>query len=197
MSKNKRDIAKTAFGFVLIIGIVNLFADMTYEGARSITGPFLGSLGASATVVGLVAGTGELRLLCQSRIPLADKYIVAAIDAQLATKGWQKVESDSDVVVIYAAGRTTETQINPFAPGGPYSGYRWAWKAAAAFDASGLQPISVGELIVDMADVKNKTFMWTANAKDTLSHDFEKKKKTVDKALAKVFKNFPPTPKQK
>jgi len=55
MSKNKEDIAKTAFGFVLIIGIVNLFADMTYEGARSITGPFLGSLGASATVVGVVA----------------------------------------------------------------------------------------------------------------------------------------------
>ena len=60
MSKNKGDIAKTTFGFVLIIGIVNLFADMTYEGARSITGPFLGSLGASATVVGVVAGTGEL-----------------------------------------------------------------------------------------------------------------------------------------
>ena len=60
MSRNKGDIAKTAFGFVLIIGIVNLFADMTYEGARSITGPFLGSLGASATVVGVVAGTGEL-----------------------------------------------------------------------------------------------------------------------------------------
>ncbi len=60
MTKNKGNIAKTAFGFVLIIGIVNLFADMTYEGARSITGPFLGSLGASATVVGVVAGTGEL-----------------------------------------------------------------------------------------------------------------------------------------
>ncbi len=43
-----------------IIGIGNFFADMTYEGARSITGPFLGSLGASATVIGVVAGTGEL-----------------------------------------------------------------------------------------------------------------------------------------
>jgi predicted MFS family arabinose efflux permease len=60
MTRSKESIAKTAFGFVLIIGIVNLFADMTYEGARSITGPFLGSLGASATVVGVVAGTGEL-----------------------------------------------------------------------------------------------------------------------------------------
>ena len=60
MTKGKGNIAKTAFGFVLVIGIANLFADMTYEGARSITGPFLGSLGASATVIGVVAGTGEL-----------------------------------------------------------------------------------------------------------------------------------------
>ena len=43
-----------------MIGIANLFADMTYEGARSITGPFLGSLGAGATAVGFVAGLGEL-----------------------------------------------------------------------------------------------------------------------------------------
>src|SRR6266536_3376351 len=60
MNQHKGKVAKAAFGFVLIIGIVNFFADMTYEGARSITGPFLGSLGASATVVGVLAGTGEL-----------------------------------------------------------------------------------------------------------------------------------------
>jgi len=41
---------KSALGFVLTIGIVNLFADLTYEGARGIVGPFLGSLGASAAV---------------------------------------------------------------------------------------------------------------------------------------------------
>lgn len=61
MKRNKQPgLANLAFRFVLVIGIVNLFADMTYEGARSITGPFLGSLGASATVVGVVAGAGEL-----------------------------------------------------------------------------------------------------------------------------------------
>jgi predicted MFS family arabinose efflux permease len=53
-------VAKLAFRFVLILGIVNFLADMTYEGARGITGPFLGSLGASATIVGFVAGFGEL-----------------------------------------------------------------------------------------------------------------------------------------
>jgi hypothetical protein len=46
--------------FVVLLGIVSLFADMTYEAARSITGPFLALLGASATVVGVVAGLGEL-----------------------------------------------------------------------------------------------------------------------------------------
>lgn len=50
----------TAFRFVLVLGVANFFADMTYEGARSVTGPFLGTLGASAAVVGFTAGLGEL-----------------------------------------------------------------------------------------------------------------------------------------
>lgn len=45
--------------FVLFFGLVSLFADMVYEGARSIIGPYLATLGASATVVGIVAGVGE------------------------------------------------------------------------------------------------------------------------------------------
>lgn len=51
---------RRAVAFIVLIGSVSLFADMTYEGARSVTGPFLGSLGASALVVGFVAGFGEL-----------------------------------------------------------------------------------------------------------------------------------------
>jgi predicted MFS family arabinose efflux permease len=49
-----------ALKFVLLIGVVSLFADFTYEGARSVTGPFLAVLGASGAVVGIVAGFGEL-----------------------------------------------------------------------------------------------------------------------------------------
>ena len=44
---------------MLLFGVVNLFADMTYEGARSVTGPFLGTLGASGFIVGSVTGFGE------------------------------------------------------------------------------------------------------------------------------------------
>src|SRR6202162_317995 len=49
----------SALRFVLAVGVVNLFADFTYEGGRSIWGAFFGTLGASATVVGVTAGAGE------------------------------------------------------------------------------------------------------------------------------------------
>jgi MFS family permease len=43
--------------------VVSLLVDLVYEGARSITGPFLASLGASALTVGLVTGAGEAAAL--------------------------------------------------------------------------------------------------------------------------------------
>lgn len=49
-----------ALQFVILLGVVSLCADATYEGARSITGAYLSVLGATGTVVGLVAGLGEL-----------------------------------------------------------------------------------------------------------------------------------------
>ena len=49
----------TAWRFVTAFGLVSLLSDLVYEGARSVTGPFLTTLGASATVVGVVTGVGE------------------------------------------------------------------------------------------------------------------------------------------
>lgn len=48
-----------AFTFVMTMGIVNLFGDVTYEGGASINGPFMASLGASAAIVSITAGLGE------------------------------------------------------------------------------------------------------------------------------------------
>ena len=56
----KDHLKNRAFRFVLLIGVVSLFADFVYEGARSINGPYLAILGASATLVGVIAGLGEL-----------------------------------------------------------------------------------------------------------------------------------------
>ena len=52
--------AKSALAFVIAFGFVSLFADAAYEGMRGVSGPFLATLGASGTVVGVIAGGGEL-----------------------------------------------------------------------------------------------------------------------------------------
>jgi hypothetical protein len=49
-----------AFRFIVCLGFVSLFADMTYEGAHSVIGPLLKDLGATATTVGVIAGLGEM-----------------------------------------------------------------------------------------------------------------------------------------
>ncbi len=51
---------RTALGFIVCLGIVSLFADMTYEGAHSSIGPYLKELGASAAAVSIIAGMGEM-----------------------------------------------------------------------------------------------------------------------------------------
>jgi MFS family permease len=56
---SKRERA-SAFKFIVALGFVSLFADMTYEGAHSVIGPLLKDLGASATQVGFIAGLGEM-----------------------------------------------------------------------------------------------------------------------------------------
>ncbi|HEU24511.1 MAG: MFS transporter [Mesoaciditoga sp.] len=53
------DKKKKALIFIVLLGVVSLFADMTHESARSINGPFMSMLGASALAVGLAGGLGE------------------------------------------------------------------------------------------------------------------------------------------
>jgi MFS family permease len=57
---SSKPAASAALKFVVLIGVVSFFADFVYEGARSVTGPFMAALGASGAVVATVAGLGEL-----------------------------------------------------------------------------------------------------------------------------------------
>ncbi len=50
---------RAAFALIFLFGLVSLFGDMVYEGARSVNGPYLKTLGANAAIVGLVAGIAE------------------------------------------------------------------------------------------------------------------------------------------
>lgn len=59
-NREKNKALKPAVVFILIMGIVSMFSDMTHEGARSIYGAYLSFLGASAATIGFVTGLGEL-----------------------------------------------------------------------------------------------------------------------------------------
>ncbi len=70
---------KKALKFIILFGIVSLFADMTYEGGRSITGPYLAILGANAVIIGFISGFGEfigygVRILFGSLADRTGKY---------------------------------------------------------------------------------------------------------------------------
>jgi hypothetical protein len=53
--------ASPALKFVVMVGIMSFFADFTYEGSRSITGPYLGLLGAGAFAISVISGAGDGR----------------------------------------------------------------------------------------------------------------------------------------
>ncbi len=55
-----KNLKSTALRLILFFGLISLLGDIIYEGARGVNGPYLETLGASAAIVGLVAGLGEL-----------------------------------------------------------------------------------------------------------------------------------------
>lgn len=84
VKNDKSSIKKKAFYFIVLMGFVSLFSDITYEGARSLVGPYFGLLGASAVVVSTVAGLGELigytlRFLTGKLVDKTKRYWLFAI----------------------------------------------------------------------------------------------------------------------
>jgi MFS family permease len=83
-SEDERAKKRAALKFVLMVGVMSLFADLTYEGSRSIVGPYLGLLGAGAFAISVVTGFGEflgyaLRLVSGRRADNTGRYWPIAI----------------------------------------------------------------------------------------------------------------------
>jgi len=122
---------------------------------------------------------------------LNHKRIVNAIDAQLAAKGFIKVEAGSkpDVLVAYHASFDRNLQISAFSSGwGPYGlGGNRSGSARAS-------EVLVGTLVVDMMDPASKTVVWRGTASKDLDPkaDPEKRDKNINKSVAKLFENYPP-----
>ncbi len=151
-----------AVRFIVLLGIVSLFADMTYEGARSVTGPYLGILGASAATVGIVAGCGEflgyaLRLVSGHLLDRTRSYWaititgyginLVAVPLLAFTSRWELAVF---LIVIERAGKAIRTPARDamLSHAGSHTGLGWAFGLHGALDQTGA---ILGPLIVSAA----------------------------------------------
>jgi predicted MFS family arabinose efflux permease len=156
--------SRTALRFVLLIGVLSLFADFTYEGSRSIIGPYLAFLGAGALAISVVTGFGELvgyglrlvsgrladrpgelwpvtifgYVLQMSAVPLlalAGSWQVAALLVILERTGKATRNPPRDVMLSHAGKRI--------------GGYGWAFGINEALDQAGamLGPLAIAGIL--------------------------------------------------
>ncbi len=125
-----------------------------------------------------------------SEDPLIDQDIRRAVDEQLAQKGLTKVEKNADLQVIYHAAIHQEKNLSIWGRGG--SGW-WGVDDSVQGQTS---TISVGTLVVDLYDPARKQLIWRGDATKTidLKKDPDKNYKNLQKAMAKLFRNYPPAP---
>jgi hypothetical protein len=128
---------------------------------------------------------------------LIDEQIMQAIDAQLAQKGLSKTQGDSDLVVTYQAAVNQERQWNAYSTGGGYWGYG-GWGGWGGMETTTVtsSTINVGSLNLDMYDVALRKQVWRGEATKTIDppKDPAKLQKNINKAMAKLLKNYPPRP---
>jgi hypothetical protein len=130
--------------------------------------------------------------------PLIDQRIVAAIDTQLATKGLQKVEANPDLFVVYHVAFDKEKDISSFSTGygGGYGPYGWGWGGGwgGGTATTTVRNILIGTLVIDMADAKKGEVAWRGMGVKEVNTQAnpEKRDKSINDAVKKIFKNYPP-----
>src|SRR5579872_3430878 len=118
---------------------------------------------------------------------LLDRDIKRAVDEQLAGKGLRRVDSEADLLVGYQAGISQEKEFDSIGAGfGPFGA--WGNNRVAT------STIDVGKLIVGLFDAAGKQLVWRGTASKTLdiSRNPDKNYRTLEKAMAKLFANYPP-----
>jgi hypothetical protein len=122
---------------------------------------------------------------------LLDEQIKQAIDSQLAAKGFVKTAADiADLYVGYQVSISQEVQWNAYGTG-------MGWRMGGGMATATSSTIQIGTLGFDVYDQAGKQLIWRGSATKTLNppKDPEKKQRNLDKAVAKLLKNFPPQPK--
>ena len=116
-----------------------------------------------------------------------NQRIVEAVDKQLQAKGLTKADSNPDVWVIYS--RRVQQDRSALS-GGYVAGSGWG----SSFPAVPGEPetFEEGTLVVELGDARTKQMLWRGSVTRTLSDNDNKNLKGLDKAVAKLFDDYPP-----
>jgi len=126
---------------------------------------------------------------------ILDDQIMRAIDSQLAAKGLTKTEENPDLYVTYQAALNQEKQWNSYSTGGDAWGWGgWRGWGGMSTTTTTSTTINVGTISCDIYDVTAKKQVWRGDASKTLGSgkDPQKVEKNLNKAMAKLFKKYPP-----
>src|SRR3954447_21641252 len=123
--------------------------------------------------------------------PLWDSRIKSAVDAQLDAKGLTQVADRGDIAIVAIKTSQTQRTLQTFYDG---FGGGWRWRGFGGFGESTTteQDYQEGTLVIDLYDGKTKQLIWRGSTESVLSDKAEKNEKTLDKGVAKMFKDFPP-----
>jgi hypothetical protein len=135
---------------------------------------------------------------------LTGKKVTAAVNAELATKGLTMTDSDTaDLYIGYQTAIGTEKQFTSYNTGwgygpgwgGGWYGYGGGMSSSTTYGST--STVYVGQLDLSIYDPAEKQMVWRGTATKTLDPKAkpEKKEKNIGKAVKKLLKNFPPTPK--
>jgi MFS family permease len=177
VAPSQADPRRRAFRFVVLVGVMSLFADFTYEGMRGIAGPYLALLGASATAVGVVSGLGEL-LGYGLRVVsgrLSDRthafwpitivgYVVqmVAVPALALAGNWPAA---AVLIILERVGKATRNPPRDvmLSHAAKEMGYGWAFGLHEALDQLGalLGPLVIGGILALQGDYRT-ALAWLA-----------------------------------
>ncbi len=127
---------------------------------------------------------------------LSQRRVLTEFDEAIAAKGWKKMAEDqADVQVILHGATKTKHNASTFYSGMGGYGYRYGGMGMGSAQTV-VSEYTVGTLVVDMFAASSKNLVFRGIAEDELSDNPEKNAKKLEKASAKMFKNFPPSAKK-
>ena len=120
--------------------------------------------------------------------------IMDAIDQQLQAKGLTKVTSNPDLYVVYS--NSIHDQKEVVGTGYNYGPY-WGWGGWGPTTTTyNTWVTKIGTLVVEISAANEHQLLWRGSATDTIKDNSEKNIKILDKAVTKLFKEYPPQEKK-